>query len=250
MARGFYAILAVLIVVLAGCSGAGPTDDGATPTATSSGSGGTGGTGSGGGGSGGTGGSGTGGGSGGTGDDGAGSGGSGTADAVWDPYDFREGEFYAYEIREGGEFLGTFTWEVLSVAEDSVTVAVTGDVDGQRFEVQTTGAPETAYNSLLTNPAGSYVFIALYGPYVGAFRGETLAIGQGWSYSSGSDSLSYRIERTDSIAGRDVFVTVVRENDVPQYETWIDADLAFAAKTVIYDEGEVDVEVRLTEYRD
>ena len=237
MARGFYAILAVLMLVLAGCGGAGPTDDGATPTTTSSGSGGTGS------------GSGSGGGSSGTGGDGGGSDGSGTADAVWDPYDFREGEFYEYEIREGGEFLGTFTWEVLSVAEDSVTVAVTGDVDGQSFEVQTTGPPETAYNSLLTNPAGSYVFIALYGPYVGAFRGETLAVGQGWSYSSGTDSLSYRIERTDSIAGRDVFVTVVRENDVPQYETWIDAELAFAARTVIYDEGEVDVEVRLTEYR-
>lgn len=236
MARGFYTILAVLMLVLAGCGGAGPTDDGATPTTTSSGSGGGGGTGGGGSGS-----------SGGSG--GGSSGGSGSADAIWDPYDFREGEFYAYEIQEDGEFLGTFTWEVLSVDEDSVTVAVTGDVDGQSFEVTTTGAPETAYNSLLTNPAGSYVFVALYGPYVGAFRGETLAVGQGWSYSSGSDSLSYRIERTDSIAGRDVFVTVVRENDVPQYETWIDAELAFAAKTVIYDQGEVDLEVRLTEYR-
>lgn len=242
MARTYVVVLTLLLVTLAGCTGSGPGDTGGTPTpkpdsgdgsadpAT--------------GGPDGADGDSSDGADGGTGDD--------TATAgVWDPYDFRQGEFYAYEVYEGGARVGSFTWEVPEVADDgqSVTVRVTGEFGGEGFETTVSGSPETAYQSLLGNPSGSYIFLALYSPFVGAFQGETLAVGQGWSYAQGGETMSYRIERTDRIADRDAFVTVVRENGVPQYETWVDTELAFAAKTVIYDGGEVDVEVRLVEYR-
>lgn len=240
MNRRYHAVFAALLIVLAGCSGgAGPASDGATPTATAS--GGT------------TGGSGTGGSTGGSGTSGSGTsgGGGGSASVEWTPYEFRAGEYYEYEVHEAGESLGTFSWEVLAVENDgeTVTVRVAGDVEGQQFETTTTGDPETIYSNFLTNPAGAYVFLSLYSPFVGAYRGETLAVGQGWTYTGPEGTVAYGIERTDSLLDREVFVSVIRENDVPQYEVWIDAELAFAAKTVIYDEGAEDVRVELIEYR-
>lgn len=227
MAPRSIAVLLCVLLVLAGCVGGNGGDtNSTTTTAAPGGNGGTGG---------------------GNGGDGGGSGDLGE----WDPYEFQAGEFYRFELFEAGSRVGEVSWEVLSRSADgqSVTVEVSGTVDGESFSTTTTGTPETLYTSLLMNPAGSMVFVALYSPFVGAFQGETLAVGEGWSFSDGGTTVSYRIERTDSIAGRDVFVAVVRENGTPLWETWVDPELAFAAKTIIYDEGTVDLEVRLVEYR-
>ena len=223
----------ILLVVLAGCAGNG-TDGGATTTATEE-----------------------------TttaettattttsedGDAGDGSG-DGTA-TEWEPYDFREGEYYEFEFHEQGSQVGTLAWEVVSVSDDgeTVTVHTTGTFEGQSFETTVTGSPETVYTNMLGTPAAPYLMVALYSPFVTPFYGEQLAIGQGWSYTDSEGTKSYRVERTDRIADRDVFVIVLRENDVPVWEAWVDPELGFAAKSVIYDEGEVDVEVRLVEYR-
>lgn len=161
-------------------------------------------------------------------------GGGGSAADVRGPYEVRQGEYYEYELIEAGESQGTFYWDVLSVDDESVTVRFGGDMDGEQF---------------VTTPAGSAIFIAFYGPFVGPFAGEALTVGQSWSYTSANETLEYTIERTDSIAGRDVMVSVVRFNGVVEYETWIDTELAFAAKTVIYTDGEQDRGVELVEYR-
>lgn len=224
MVRRHVIVVLVLAVVLAGC-GATDGDAGTTPTET-------------------------------TDENGAGPGADtdapddpGSGAGVWEPYEFSEGEFYEYEVHEAGERLGTFSWEVLSASGGTVTVRSAGEIEGESFETTASGTPETVYTGLLGSPAGGYVILGLYAPFVGAFRGESLAVGEGWSYSDGANSVSYRVERTDRIAGRDVFVTVIREDGDPLWETWIDAELAFAAKTVVYDEGEVETEVALTEYR-
>jgi hypothetical protein len=227
MARSYYVVLLVLFVALAGCAGGGgPAADGATPTAS-------GGSGDGSGNSGG----------------GSGSGSSGDTTAVWAPYEFRQGEYYEYELTESGQSQGTFYWEVLSVDDESVTVRFSGDMDGEQFETTATGAPESIYSNFVTTPGGSAIFVAFYGPFVGPFAGEALTVGQSWSYTSANETLEYSIERSDSVAGRDVVVSVVRFNGVVEYETWIDTELALAAKTVIYTDGEEDMLVELVDYR-
>jgi hypothetical protein len=231
----FAPVLVGLLVILAGCTGGGGGDGAGeptiTPTPTPGGGSGSGGSGSGG-----------------------GSGGDGGTNGLWGVYEFRQGERYEFEFEEFAEPVGTLSWEVLSVSgsatDPSVTVRASGEFGGEAFEQTVTGSPETVYFDLLGSSSGTYILLALYSPFVGSFRGEELAVGEGWSYDDGIDTYSYRVERTDSVAGRDVFVTVVRVNDEPVWETWIDPDLALAAKTVVYDEdGAVQFQAALVDYR-
>lgn len=174
-----------------------------------------------------------------------------TVATEWMPYDFRAGEFYEYEFVEAGQQVGTLTWEVLSRSADgeSVSVRTAGTFEGQTFETTLTGAPDMVHMNMLGTPAGAYMLVTLYSPFVGAFDGETLSVGQGWSYTDTEGTVSYAVERTDRIAGRDVFVTVLRENGVPVWEVWVDPELSLAAKSVMYDEGQVEFEVSLVDYR-
>jgi hypothetical protein len=180
--------------------------------------------------------------------DGGGSDGGGDG-PVWSAYEFRTGEYFEYEVVESGERRGTFFWEVESASADSVTIRAGGDLDGEQFEQTVTGPPDTVYSDLVTTPAGSVVFVAFYGPFVGPFRGEALSVGQSWSYTSGNETLAYAIERTETVAGREAFVSTVRFNGQLEYESWVDPSLAFAVKTVIYTDGEPDLTVTLVEYR-
>jgi hypothetical protein len=179
--------------------------------------------------------------------------GSPSADAsgpnVWEPYQFTAGESFTYEVTERDRLVGTFSWEVLdSHANGTVTIRTSGTIEGESFESTATGPREDVYAQMLRNPAGSYATTVLLSPIVSSFSGESLAVGQGWEYTNGPDSVSYDVERTDTIAGREVFVTVSRENGVPVYEAWIDPEMSLAAKTVTYEQGQVDVELALTDY--
>jgi hypothetical protein len=214
------AVLVMLLVSVAGCTGGGGGDGATEPTATPT----------------------------------PGGGGNGGTDGLWGVYDFREGERYEYEFEEFGDPVGSIAWEVLSASgsgdDRTVTIRTSGEVDGEAFDQTVSGDPDSVYTGLLGTGTGTYILLALYSPFVGSFQGEALEVGGGWSYSDGIDSYSYRIDRTDSIAGRDVFVSTVRINDEPVWETWIDPDLALAAKTVIYGEtGEVEFQSTLVDYR-
>ena len=236
-------LVTALLVVVAGCTGAGPAAGGdgeatttetttATTTAADA----------------------TGGGDsgeaderdGGTDDDGDASGDEG---AYWAPFEFDRPATYTYDIYVADEGEGTLVWDVQEVTGEEVTVRVEYELGGESFESTTTGDRETVRSQLLMTPAGPFVLTTLLAPTMAFYEGEELAVGNRWAYASDEGSLSFEVTGTDTVAGVDCYTTEMRQNETVVHESCIAPDLGLAPRVAYYDEdGSEEFEVVLVEY--
>jgi len=234
-------LLTVGMLVLAGCAGGAGSDSDsstatatATPTPTATSSSGSSGSGS---------------------SSSSGSGGtsssSGSLSGAYDPYDFRAGQYYRYDVNAPDDFgVGTFEWEVLETSEESVTVRAKMDTDETKFEQTVTSPPEEVYGRFMATPAGALLFASVLSPGVAQLEGEELSVGDGWSYSGPDGSVSVRVERLESFGGLDCGTVVARQNGTAVWENCVSPDSALPGHTVfLNDEGSTEFEMTLVEYR-
>lgn len=241
-------VLMSLLVVLAGCSGAGVSDDGANG-GNGNGNSDSGGNGNDAGGNGDSGGNGD-AGSSGNGDAGDGSGdASGGTDGL-DPGEMNFFEFdrpgrYVFDVEMAGEGSGQVTWDIQSVDGDQLTVYVKYAVGGQSYESTVSGTKSDIQGQLIMSPAGSFAMLGIFSPMFGYYDGQQLAVGEQWSYSTDQGSMSFAITGTDNYAGVDCYTSEIRLNDSVMHEACFSPDLGLAAYTAWYEEDTGNVEMRM-----
>ena len=190
----------------------------------------------------------------------AASGGSDTGDAddggdasagSWDRFEFREGEYYEYEVYLEDEYDGgTLTWEVLDVSGDEVTVKTTFEA-GDASASQTVTAPaDEVYGRLMMPPFGTFVLLGVASPFAAFVEDEKLAVGEGWSYAGPDGSGSFRVDRVETHAGLECSVVELTSNETVVYETCVTGDAAMPGHVAVREEatGEASLEMTLVEY--
>jgi hypothetical protein len=172
-------------------------------------------------------------------------------DDEWRLYDFRSDEYYEYRIYSEEDGPGVFIWDVQSATDDRVTVETIVEFEsGDRYSSTVTGTEDEVFGELLFTPAGTLIWSGLYSPHLWMYD-DDIYVGYEWSYSSPEGSFRYAVTDTDSYAGQNCYVTVSEVDDQVVHQSCVSPDLAFPAQVAYYDEetGEPVFELELIEYR-
>lgn len=171
------AILLAATMVLAGCSGGGPTTE--TP-------------------------------------DGSTDDGGANADVSASAYVWQEGESYTYEGSASGGTSSQYSWDVTDVSDEDVTVKLTSAFGGRSQTSNLTGPQGDIFNGSEQTPPQSLTFILLQIPNV-LVQDHTLQSGNSWTVSSGdlemsgmedqgrSEQIDVSVTGTSQVAGTECY---------------------------------------------
>lgn len=160
-----------------------------------------------------------------------------SGDRTWEFMEFTEPATYTFELRSEDEpEPGTLVWDVTEVDGDTVTVAMTFEMAGQRTETTVAGDRETVRSQLLTTPAGPFLVATWFSPTVGYYEDRELAVGEQWSYSTPQGSASFAVTGRETMAGVECFRSEMRVNESVVYEGCFASDLGLAPYTAYYGE--------------
>lgn len=173
----------------------------------------------------------------------------------WMPYMFKGTEHFRYDIRQvdGGESkTGSYQLDLQPAGEGRVRLSVAGNLGDDAYSstittgVGTSGMQVGMGQLMALGPIG----ITLFNPAAWMmFAGHELEVGDGWSYSSGGESLSVKVESQCQHAGLTGYLVVLRSNDSAQQESCVAKDVALPLHVKLQsDDGSV-IEMTLTEYR-
>ncbi|SER58249.1 hypothetical protein [Natrinema salaciae] len=169
-----------------------------------------------------------------------------TADAIWNPFEFDRPVTYTYEIYSTDDGSGTLVWDVTDVTDDGATVALQYDTAETQFETTVTGSKDDLQGQLLMTPAGPFIVATIFSPTMARYEGQTLTVGNEWSYSSPDGSMRFAITERDTIAGVDCYASVTEVDGSTVHEGCFSPELELAPYTVYYDDdGTRSVEMRL-----
>ncbi len=173
----------------------------------------------------------------------------------WKPYQFKEGAHYKYSATaDMGS--GTFSWDVISVSGDQITVDVSWTLDGENDSIRVSGDKDKIYQKVTEKSQimGPFLISSLYGSWIQPLftkAGEAgLSVGNTWSVEVPDGTWTAEITRTETYAGLESYVMEARINDNLEYRVAIAKDLGFPTYVFDYDPnvGEKTLEVKLLEY--
>lgn len=183
----------------------------------------------------------------------SGGGGGGTDEtSTWEPYQFKEGAHYKYSATaDMGS--GTFSWDVISVSGDHITVDVSWTLDGENDSIRVTGNKDTIYQKVTEKSQimGPFLTTSLYGSWVGKLLKQAgLSVGNSWSVEVPDGTYTVEITETETYAGQESYVGEARINGDLVYRAAVAKDLGFPTYVAMYnrDTGEKTLEVKLLEY--
>lgn len=175
---------------------------------------------------------------------------------MWTPYQFRGTERFRYDVsvtENSATRTGFYVLELQPAGAGNVRMSVQGQLGTDQWSSSVTvpvGAegPGAAmyFGPLMTmGPIGVLLFNPASWILMG---GRQLSVGDGWSSSSGGESVSVRVESQCSHAGQGGLLIVVRTNNQVSMESCVSPAVALPLRTLVVDEGER-MEMRLTEFR-
>lgn len=174
---------------------------------------------------------------------------------AWIPYQFRGTEHFRYDIRtveDGAEQRGFYQLDLEPAGERRVRIAVQGRLG------------EDAYSSTITTGVGTEgmqvgmgqlmalgpIGITLLNPAMWLMvAGRELAIGDGWTYASGGESVSVQVERACEHAGKGGSLVVFRENQEVRSEACLAPGVPLPLRMLFREDDQSVVEMTLTSYR-
>ncbi|HEX9691983.1 MAG TPA: CsgG/HfaB family protein [Gemmatimonadales bacterium] len=173
---------------------------------------------------------------------------------MWAPYQFRGTEHFRYaaeQIEDGQKQSGFYQLDLQPAGQGRVRMAVSGQLGDESYSsTVTTGIGAEGMQMgmgqfMALGPLG----MTLLNPTAWIMlSGHELAVGDGWSYSSGGESSSIRVESQCAEAGQSGVLIVFRENDAVRLESCVARDVALPLRMVLNDDA-TRMELRLTEYR-
>jgi hypothetical protein len=173
---------------------------------------------------------------------------------AWAPYQFRGTERFRYDVRQtedGDTQSGFYQLDLEPAGQGRVRMKVTGRLGDESYSsTVTTGVgPEGIQMGMGQFVTLGPIGITLFNPLAWMmFSGRELAVGDGWSYSGGGESVAIQVERECSQAGQRGLLTVLRTNGEIQQESCVARDVALPLRTLMREDGWV-VELKLVEYR-
>lgn len=173
---------------------------------------------------------------------------------AWMPYQFRGTEHFRYDVRQGGGAdmeTGYYQLDLEPAGTGRVRMKVDGRIGDEAYSsTVTTGVGgegmQMGYMQFMTlGPIG----LTLFNPMSWMMlQGHELTVGDGWTYSSGGESIAVQVESECSHAGHGGLLVVVRENGAPRQQSCVAPDVALPLRVQLNDEDEV-IDMTLVEYR-
>lgn len=176
---------------------------------------------------------------------------------AYTPYQFRGTERFRYTVsmtENNRTQTGFYVLELQPAGQGQVRMSVQGQLGGDQWSSSVTipvGAegPQSmmSFGQLMTmGPIG----IALFNPASWILMaGRQLNVGDGWSSSSGGESVSVRVENQCSHAGQSGLLIVVRTNNRVSMESCVSPGVALPLRSLMADEDGERVEFVLAEFR-
>ncbi len=173
---------------------------------------------------------------------------------AWMPYQFKGTEHFRYDVRQtddGETEVGFYQLDLQPAGQNRVRMAVQGKLgDEQYSSTVTTGTGtdgmQMGFGQFMTlGPIGLTLFNPLSWMML---SGHELNVGDGWSYASGGESWSVKVDRNCSQAGQDGVLIVVSENNRVLQESCVARDVALPLRVKLMDDGSV-TEMTLVSYR-
>lgn len=174
---------------------------------------------------------------------------------AWAPFMFRGSEHFRYSVRQvedGSTTSGFYQMDLQPAGEGRVRMSVTGQLGDQTYSSTiTTGVGQQGvrmgYGQFMTlGPVGLVLFNPMSWMML---AGRELAVGDGWSYAGGGESVSIRIESECSGAGQAGLLVVFRDNDVVRQESCLARDVALPLRVLLRPDDDDVIEMTLVEYR-
>jgi hypothetical protein len=181
------------------------------------------------------------------------------AQEEWKPYDFSHTKYIALDVevtRDGETQSGSSIMEFEDKGDGQLQVHVKGNL-GETSAEFTTTAPQDQLQGYLAmqlgmSPLGPAMVATMFAPTWGmAFVGRDMSVGSEWSYSTGRESVSFKVEAECSYAGQDGKQVVWRQDGEIRVDTCISPSVPLPLAMYMKNEdGEVyRVEMKVYESR-
>ncbi len=173
---------------------------------------------------------------------------------AWAPYQFNGTEHFRYDVTQtdgGRTESGFYQMDLEPAGPDQVRIQVSGQLGEDSYSSTVTTGTGTqgmmmGYPQFMTmGPVGLMLFNPMSWMVL---QGRQLTIGDGWSSSSGGETLEVRVERHCQAGGQSGMLVVFRQNGVMRTQSCLAPEVALPVQTSMHDDDTV-IELTLVEYR-
>jgi hypothetical protein len=171
--------------------------------------------------------------------------GAGSVEAVrgeWDPYAFRVGETYRYDLAWSDGRTATFAWETAAVrdgngdGDGTVTARVRYD-DGTPFSQARTDAREDLYVGFAGTPAVVPLAAAVFSEGALNTAERRLVVGETYAFDALNGLGTVSVERADRYAGVDCAAVLVHVDERPTWEACLSPSHPLPVHVVTFDDA-------------
>ncbi len=138
---------------------------------------------------------------------------------VWEPYQLEPNTAYEYDFSiTDGSGAPTSSGSVrIDIGDPEVEVS--GDVDNQNFSFMQNSS-DNVNDNFIAAVSQSPIGMTLYQPFwFGAFAGQSLEVGNSWSYTIEGSSIEFNVTGTQTIAGWEGFIVETDYYDAESEES-------------------------------
>ena len=190
----------------------------------------------------------------------------------WERFSFEEGEFYRYRANDYvNDEAADVTWEVLAVDGSEATVEVTYDDGETTFSRTISGQnatiifqlPDASADEAVADASNRAMLYLMNGPFnsmTAYYASRDLQVGNSWRLAGNAEAgyATANVEGKASYAGQECYVTAYRvpdngewASDATEFEACISPDAGLALYTAVIDDStdEPNFEIVLEEYR-
>jgi hypothetical protein len=178
---------------------------------------------------------------------------------MYAPFQFRGTEHFRYSVTQtenGQTQTGFYSFDLQPAGQGQVRMSVAGQLGQDSWSSTVTVAvgqgqagPQMMMSFAPLMTMGPLA-ITLFNPASWMlYGGRELQIGDGWSSSSGGESMSVRVEQQCAHGGQGGVLIVLRSNNRVASESCISPTVAMPLRTLAASEDNSRVELILTEYR-
>jgi curli biogenesis system outer membrane secretion channel CsgG len=176
---------------------------------------------------------------------------------AWTPYRFKGTEHFKYNVKqtEGRKVEnGYYILDIQPAAGGQYRMKVDGKLGEDSYSSTVTapdpsggmGNPMAMGQLMALGPIGMTLFSPAWGMM---FMGQQLQLGDGWSSSSGGNSMSVKVESQCQHAGVNGLMTVVRENNQQKSTSCLSPNVALPLEVVMNNDDDDVVQMTLVEFR-
>ncbi len=171
----------------------------------------------------------------------------------WRLYQFLEHETFRYRVsrtENGSTTTGSYRLSAMPADEGRMKIAVEGQIGDLDCSASVTVESSEAVPQLMMMHCMMIapMTMVLFTPTWAWFLGRSWELGDHWSMSQGDESLSFRIDRHCTHAGRRGVLGVMEQNGQVRLESCVDTDLPLPLAVAWREDDGDAVEMTLVEY--